>query len=620
MLSDSDDRVSDHGRQIVESIENYDDVVMGGLDGYDYEALSQHASEPEDTNANNDEDGDYVEGEDEEPEDQLPPSYQRASRKASSDFSPEETDSDESADSAIDESDGNITGKKSRKRRLSPESGLQVEASTLEFRPMKQTRGSFNRDYLDLLNEDIKHAASQYVPPNYVKIDGRSLLPPSQVGMTVWTAAEKEQFFEALGRLGRDNTEGIAQRIRTKSGMEVRQYMKLLQDALAHRQRQNLLDPLEMAHIPAALELSHDCCQALEAVADNIALKQDKFENRAEKRQRGPEWLVTKKTEARELPDEDAENATLNATSVFRTSEWLALSERFFMNAQTGEGNWRSVDGNTPSIRRTTLEDFQSLALTLTKRLVSASLYIAASRVRAERTFNPGVQDIVKEKDVHAAILSLGIAPRKLPLTRTAQRLGLLIYKDPPKPDENDFREALDYEDVEDALGIDEELSFGRIGGHLERMAFSSDDSSTGSDISISMSDTGEDSADEDQSIDDDSDIEDIKAEAEEAIFYSTVDPPQTERDKEALFRRITAERILERYADAVDAQASFQEEKRMWEMLGRQPPQDFTDPGPPPSARRHKITVDAGYSVGKDWRANTEVMSEWETQYQGAK
>lgn len=623
MSSDSDERVSDHGRQIVEDYD--DDVVMGGIgesgDEETSRAYTKKEEEPEDQYTSEDDNVAVKDKYDGESED----------KHISSDYSPDETtDSDASTDSGVaDESDGQVTGQSSRKRPRSPD-------AVASFQPMKKTKGSFNRDYLDLLNADIKHAVIQYIPLNHANTDGRSLLPDSQIGMVVWTSAEKEQFFEALGRLGRDNAAGIAQRVRTKSEMEVRQYMRLLHDALEHRQQENLLDPLELADIPAALELSYECCQALEAVADNIALKQDKVENRAAKRESGAaEWLVTEEKATRDEEEEEKDNNNnAAAASLFRPAKWLALSEQFFMNAPEGAGNWATVDGDTPSMRRTTLDDFHTLAETLTKRIVAASLYMAASRVRSERGKKAAiaVRNIVKEKDVQAAVLSLGLAPRRPPLMRTVRRLGLRVYKVPPTVDEETELEAMAYEDVEDMLGIDEGAL--NLGGRMENMALSSATSSTGSEYSNSSSDSGEEEAtdnedrmddddDDDDNEDDDDDAsedeEEVKALAEEATFYSAVDFPRSERDKDALLRRIKAERAQEEYAEALDAQASFQEEKRMWEMLGKQPPPEFSDPGLPPTSRRQKITVQAGYSVGKDWRSKTRVMSEWEALYQGA-
>lgn len=550
---------------------------------------------------------------------QPPPSGQDPS--GGSDYSPGDADSTASTAASQASADDSMAKGTSRKRKSPPEgldSAISIGGAS-DFRPMKKAKGSLNRAYLDLLNEDIQHAASQYVPQAHDQLDERVALPASQIGMTVWTVLEKERFFEALGRLGRDDAAGIARRVRTKGEMEVRQYMKLLQDGLANRRRQNELDPIELADFPAALELSHECCVALEEAGDCIAMRQGHSEDANEERRRGPGWLITQE-KSKDLIEDATEGDVSQAASVFRVPEWLTLSERFFMNAPVEEGNWQAVDGDTPSIRTTALDDFQTLVVTLTKRLVAASLYVATSRIRAERGYRPDIKDIVKNKDVQAAALSLGLAVQKPPLTACVRRLGLSVYEHPPKPNEDGEEEPIPHDDVEDAMGTRGQRGVGQIRWQMERVALSSDDTSESSHSAME-SDSEEERERVKEDVMDPADSQEdheIQAEADEAILYSAVDPPQTKRDRQALLRRIGAERAAERYADAVDTRASYQEEVRMWEVLGRQPTEDLIDPGSPPSGRRLKISVDASYSVGKDWRAKTKVMSEWEAGYRG--
>lgn len=555
---------------------------------------------------------------------QPPPSYQVPPR-VDSEFSSHDTDSTESTDSTGSqlEEDSQLEDvlrrqEKSRKRKKSthgPEA--QVTDGSLELRPTKKTKRSLNRAYLDMLNQDIAHAASQGCPTDQDRTDKRMTLPSSQIGVNFWTSMEKEHFFEALGRLGRDDTAGIAERIHTKDEMEVRQYLKLLQDAFTHRRQQNELGPLRLEDFPAAVEISHECCQALEEVADNIAMRQKRSEDTAEEHEHGPSLLISK-NDCKSL-EAEAEDDISNPADIFRTKEWLSLSERFFMNAPTAEGNWQSLDGNTPSFRLTLLNDFYVLALTLTRRIMAASLYMATSRIRAESGYRRQMREFVKERDVRAAALSLGLATQKPPLTRCVRRLGLSVYEHSPKADKANDLEPMSITDVEDAFDIDGLRKASHIRHKMEHVALS-DDSSMSSDSPVeSETESDEERDSRSASGEAESGEEgDIKVEADEAILYSAVDPPQTKRDRQALYRGIQAEREQERYADAVDAQRSYQEEVEMWKLLGRQPPEDLTDPGPPPPGRRMNLSVEARYSVGRDWRAKTRVMSEWEAQYLG--
>lgn len=601
----SDRYVSDENRDLVTSIEK-----NNGRDG---------SEDDEEPSVN---DGDQHE----------PPSYQPQSE--GTDYAPGDANSDSSSASikSEDVSDHIRPAQEtSSRKRKSPVEGPDILSldGDVGFRPKKRPTGSFNRAYLDLLNKDILHASSQCVPLAPYQDDGRVDLPESQIGMTIWSSMEKERFFEALGRLGRDDASGIARRIRTKGEIEVRQYIKLLQDSIAKRQQLDELPPLAHADFPAAAELSHECCQALEEAADNLAARQDHFETTVEQDKHGVhEWLVSRET-CKEMKNEAEEDDDSEDTSdIFHLPKWLMLSERFFMNAPSEEGNWQAVNGERPSARLTAFHDFHSLALTLTRRLVAASLYTASSRVRAERGYRSYIEDSVKDKDVHAAAISLGLPTRKPPLMKSIRKLGLHVYEEPPRPrsEEDMDMEPLSDEAIEDALadiGAQAQRSVSRVRWAMERIALSSDESSISSD-SPDQSGTDTDaemssgSIKPEEAVGEDEEDEDVVAEADEAILYCALDPPQTKRDRQALFRRIKAEREQEAYAEAVDAQAGYQEEKLLWEMLGKQPSTPLTEPGTPASLKRlsSKQSVDAGYLVGKDWRAKTKVVSEWEAQY----
>lgn len=653
----SDGHVSDHGHQVVESIEESDDVKMGGLESSEDEGLKisrelvapagrgkGHREEDwgdtaasgqssDSGNSSNDAaegnpSNDAAGSGDELFYNQPPPSHQVPAQ--GSDYTPSDADSNASTTSELrheplSEGVSSAEYKRPRKRKTAAEDpDLGFLHATKDFRPIKKAKGAVNREYLDLLNEDIEHAASRYVPAGHNDFDQRKALPTSQVGMIVWTTSEKERFFEALGRLGRDDTAGISERVGTKGELEVRQYLKLLRDGLARRRYQHELDPLGPADFPAATELSQECCQALEDAADVIALRQEHSENAAEERRHGSDWLVSQETH-KDLAEGKPEEAAKDAASIFRVPEWLSLSERFFMNAPGKEGNWQAVEGDTPSIRLTTLENFRSLALTLTRRLVASSLYMATTRIRAERGYRSETRDYVKEKDIRAAAMSLGLATRKPPLMGCVRRLGLSVYEEAPKPHEHAEMEAMSHSAVEAELDIERPPDSDQIRRQLKLMALSSDDSSVSSDSlkyggmesevkgGGSGSELGIDSGEE----------EEVRAEANEAILYSAVDPPQTKRDREALFRRIKAERAQERYAEMVDARASYLEEVRMWNVLGKPRPTVLVDPGSPPSGRRLRLTVDAASvsasasASARDWRAKTKVVGEWEARYE---
>src|ERR1700739_3564239 len=79
----------------------------------------------------------------------------------------------------------------------------------------------YSDDYRRLLNATIADAAAGIV------YDSDGPLLPNYVGASLWTAVEKERFFNALARCGKDDIHKIAGYVGTKTEVEVRAYMLL---------------------------------------------------------------------------------------------------------------------------------------------------------------------------------------------------------------------------------------------------------------------------------------------------------------------------------------------------------------------------------------------------------
>lgn len=496
-------------------------------------------------------------------------------------------------------------------------------------RPFKRAKGAFNREYLNLLNVDIEDAAAQYVPHDEAE------LPPSQIGLTYWTSVEKELFFTALSRLGRDDAPGIARRIRTKGELEVRQYLRLLQDATVARKREYELEPLYPQDFPAAVEIGAQCSTALEVAADGIASRQERHEESVEEMRWDDDWLITPfnyRTLEKEAPP------NMPSLRLFRVSTWLQLSERLFMNANYPENNWQHVSDDNPSIRTTALEDFYSLAVSVTKRLVAATIYVSESRARAKQDLDSRTKDseLVWPKDVEAAALSLGLKTNSKKFwTGCARRLRVDVIDDEDDSDDDsedgdgahmggrrkseDGQEPMTYDEVEAALG-----------GLKETEYMKSEEQDDESAELVSLSDT--------PSLDDLSDLSDlppgavpepepeehdepvmdidedkVQKEAKELLLHTAMPYPLTTRTRRAVEGRIRSELQHVAYADAVDAKASQREERRLWNMLGRDPPDEVDRVKLPDRApRRAMHTVDDMYPSSGNWRDNLSYVSEW--------
>ncbi|KAF9881357.1 DNA-binding protein [Colletotrichum karsti] len=504
-------------------------------------------------------------------------------------------------------------GRSSQKRR----------ASAVAVEPvLKRHKGLFNNNYLDLLNEDIAEAANQ------IALGAEEDLPPSQLGLTFWTPFEKKLFFEALSKLGQDDICGIAGRIRTKSEIEVRQYLALLQDAVESREQdgnQGLEYSMEMENHPAAVEISLPCCHALEEAADALSFRQERHEEIVEQRRWGECWNITTEL-ARRM--EGGRGATkepkfasqhgLGFTEVLRVKNFLQLSERIFMNASYAENNWQFVSEEPPTIRATALQDFHSLLVSVTKKVVLTTLFLAESRIRAKRKVAPSARGLVRRKDVEAAIASLGMEHSRNDFwTNCARRLRLEVWDDESESQvestDVDEEQPLSYDEVEKVLRQKPNMTGpadtnGNLftSGSIPRDAESSESEEDNDESASEQSDS------ESSVIMDEAEHE-VNEEAKEVLKYSAYDFPETHRTREALRHRIRNEREQEAYADAEDARISCEAELEMWRLLQRQPPEPLVKPAPIERGRRGMKDVEDIYDVGRQWRQRLQFHSEWE-------
>jgi hypothetical protein len=466
-------------------------------------------------------------------------------------------------------------------------------------RQFKRQKGVLNTDYLDLLNRDIEDAAQRVC---FTHDDEETTLYPTQIGLTYWSIPEKKLFFEAVARLGQSDLPGIASRIGTKSEIEVNHYLDVLRRARLLRQREVRRPAIEFSEIPAAVELSQQCCHALDEAADAISVRQERKEELREEGKWGECWEITPKI-ARRL--DKGESITggqdLHFKGLFNLHTWLRLSERVFMNSSIPSENWEYIDSRPPSMWATTFEDFHSLAVSITKRLVQTTLFLSMSRIRAKRELHPNTRDIVRAQDVEAAIASLGMQPNSHQFwSRCARRLRLDVQEEPPSKDEEGEGEPLSYEEIEDLLSQNEEDIKPTVEPEFDEIVDSSEPEALSSDY-------------EEPPLLSDEEGAAVDREANEILEFSAADFPETYRKKEVLRNRITTERRQEQYAEERDQYANWQAENEMWDLLQKKPPIELPKVPEPGPLQRSTMDVEGIFPIGRDWRTKTNYRSEWE-------
>ncbi|KAK0391089.1 hypothetical protein NLU13_0591 [Sarocladium strictum] len=496
-------------------------------------------------------------------------------------------------------------------------------------RPFKRRCTELSVGYVDLLNKEIKEAALRGCTEDKdVDEDGVAAYRASQLGLIIWSPVEKRTLYETTSRLGRSAVADISAAIGTKSVVEVEDYLSHLH--YASEDRKSKLRPiLQPAERPAAMELSPQCCHALDEAADTLSIMQERREQRREEEKWGSSWNFTQAM-FEEAHEEDTgrplDERTSDLGDLFDIPKWLALSSDIFMNSAVPSNNWNYVDEEPPTIWATALEDFYSLTVSVTRRLVQTTLYVAMSRLRTKREAEPRLLNVVRREDVEAALQSLNMEDKRSEFWRgCARRLRLNVRDNesavPPEQrrEESNSREHMTFDEVEAALG-DEGLENRTLAdpGKPPDPPHPDDHEST-PDGGMTENEADVDSAGQSDSHKGYSAEElAVRNEAEEVILYSGVDFPQSTRSKEVLLNRISGERRQEDYANQCDQQASREEEVKMWELLEKPVPQNLRVRETPEQVPRTHLGVEGVYSVGRNWRRALHHFSEWETQEDG--
>ncbi|APA13710.1 hypothetical protein SS1G_07602 [Sclerotinia sclerotiorum 1980 UF-70] len=490
---------------------------------------------------------------------------------------------------------------RSKKRKLERRNGNLARA--------KRVKGFYSKDYRSLLNNEIYDAGARSILEDNIPLES------SQIGCSFWSTEEKDLFFTGLSRLGRDNVRAIAARIGSKSEVEVQEYMQLLHQGLKEKKMYDarLLDVTEYS---IAAELTSECCDIMERAADGLALRQELYEEDVEEAKWGKYWLLTeevskslekKRSVSTTKDDEDIQDL-LPAVRLLHLKNWLTLSERVFMNSsEPREDNWRQVGelGETPAIRATAFDDFHSLTVSVTRRLVSTVIFCTISRMRAMDS-NKTKAAHINIKDVEAAtkILKMDANSNEF-WVKCPRRNYLSVSRDEDLSDS-----IMSYSDVETELRkeYNERRSRSRSRSHphvdlpedISEVYTSASDSLLYTDIESS-----------DSEISDHLDDNPFTQRSPSPSQSQSQSQPRSQRKPH--LSPEAYEHALETHISALDARASRSEEQRIWNLLGQDPPLDIkaVEDEELPERPSKKMDIE-GENNGEDWREKG-FWSEWE-------
>lgn len=523
---------------------------------------------------------------------EIAPLIKQSGSDSASPFSPSEVSADSSSSSAA-------LARRSRSRGR-PLKRKVIEELTAAQPRSKRLRNCYNDRYRELFNNTIEDFSA---PPT---VEADDPLPPSQIGISIWSAEEKEILFHVLGRKGRHNLKGIAAELNCKSEAEVFIYLELLRKAAAEEQlRARRLRIFDASTIDATFDISQECTTALDLSAEALSVLQQREEERLERGKYDKYWLLTPSTakwadqcvqEGGIMEGELSE--AIPAAALLNLGNFLRLSKRFFMNSYDPEYNWRSYTNRpkAPTIMYTAFSDFHTLVISITKRLVQSILFFAMSRLRAmeHRDYEP--HQHVKRCDVLAALKVLGMGvDKKRFWIGIARRCKLRVYEKVRHTRASDKQYS--YDEVEQMLG--------RLDTHEDNGL---DDPSTDGINSEFRTYPGLSSA-MNSSKDSMSDSSSIRsAHTESDAPAQEFDLPQSNSEEAQDQER--DEKAQDDYMEALDQNASREEEQRLWEMLEDEPTEQIKlveMPEAPLLGRTNRGDL-------VDWTSWVDYAGEWET------
>lgn len=474
----------------------------------------------------------------------------------------------------------------------------------------KRVKFAYNDRYRKIFNQTIE----ELVPKDDTEYE---MLPGSQIGVALWSSKEKALFFNSLERMGPCDLKGIASAIGSKSESEVYLYLELLQKVSVDQQVSEPVRKLFKPHkMKAAVEISEDCCAALDRAAGSLAVLQYNEEIRVEN-SKHPDFpildlKIARWVDRRLRNGEEGENEVskvIPSAALLNLKTFLVVSKRFFMNSSIPENNWRShaEKRQSPMLTYTAFSDFRTLAISFTRRLIQSCLFFTLSRLRAIST--PGYyvpRRHVKRQDIVAALNVLGLEFNgRAVWAGTARKCKLQIYEDVRRRRATGHRYS--YDEVEKLLSS----------SNIERRGRSrapSLDFSDGSVLLEPEQETNETNPETNPSANN-SICSDPPSTEEEYSSDSSdgnnLPKSPTDRAYEHTCNEERQEQAQDTYMEARDQQASKKEEQCLWEMLGEDPAkrmnvEDIAFPKAPYSQRKKREDL-------ADWRVWVDYAAEWE-------
>lgn len=330
--------------------------------------------------------------------------------------------------------------------------------------------------------------------------------------------------------------------------------------------------------------------------------------------------VTSRSQEPDQESSESLEELMVPAAELLDLPMWLRLSRLFmYQSPELGESWDDYTSGHeTPSIYQTAFQDFHNLTVSLTRRVVQATIFQTMTRLRARDKDHPSAR--ITAHDVRAAsdILDLQPNTRKF-WGGVPRRHGLRVYERGSKFSKGQSRAGLELnlEEAEERLGVSLKLTV---------VVDANDDvAQTGEDKMEEVLDpdqyyedadlwTEASEAEDEAPINIPDDQQSNNSGDEEAVDHPADDEETQDVTKKKQHRKGRIERNFQKahdaYLEAIDQEISRVQEIDMWDALAVPPPNDIKDeeveiPRQPVIKRRLSDTF--------DWRTGFEYQPPWE-------
>lgn len=303
------------------------------------------------------------------------------------------------------------------------------------------------------------------------------------------------------------------------------------------------------------------------------------------------------------------------------------------MNGSGDDRNWQFLGSDSPAIRYTAFKDIHTLIVSLIRRIVQTTIYMATSRLRGMESQVFGKSKFIRPADVKAAVNCLGLPTNSREYwIRIPRRTGLHIYNRKEDIRKKSNIGSIPYDELEQVLKSTRAYGSGSAVNQGDNGDEEEDDEAVEAKMDALLAaayvERHNNEGIKDQAASDlmDSEISDLDSETgidgdedeeDEGHKFadSDMDLDGTLRSKpqKKLDSNLEAiDNAEDVYMEVLDKKRSYKEEKALWELMGREPSQPLPKvaeslPELLPLERKRPLDL-------MNWRDSAGYLASWET------